>query len=149
MNPRGDLAQPAGAVIDRIETGDNGQQRLGGADIAGRLVAADMLFAGLQGHAQGRVAAPVHRDADDAPGQRPGMLAAGREKGRVRPAIAKRHAEALGVADHNIGPGLAGRGDQRQAQEVGRDRDQGGPGMRHLNERARVAQLPAGTRILQ
>ena len=59
---------------------------------------------------------------------RPGRLAhegfARREERRVRPAVAERHAEALRVADDDVGAHLAGRREQRQRQQVGRDRDQ-------------------------
>eukprot|EP00951_Prasinocladus_malaysianus_P019836 scaffold161112_cov33-Prasinocladus_malaysianus.AAC.1 len=41
---------------------------LGCADVGSCLVAADVLLAGLHGHAQGRGAGGVHADADDAAG---------------------------------------------------------------------------------
>ena len=52
--PRGDAraramcGQPLRAVIDRIHRGDHRQQHLRGADVGGRLFAADVLLAGLQ-----------------------------------------------------------------------------------------------------
>ena len=48
MHPAGDRRQAGGAVVAGIHRGHDGQQDLGGADVAGGLVAADVLFAGLQ-----------------------------------------------------------------------------------------------------
>ena len=90
-----DRGQPFGAVIDRIHRGDHGEQHLRGADIGGRLLAADMLLAGLQCQPVGRRAARVHGKADDAAGQRALQRIAHRHKGRMRPAITHRHAKAL------------------------------------------------------
>ena len=42
-----DPGQPLRPVIDRIHRGDHRQQHLGGADVGGRLFAADVLLAGL------------------------------------------------------------------------------------------------------
>ena len=96
MDPPGDPAQAVGPVVDAIHAGHDRQQGLRGADIAGRFFAADMLLAGLQGQAQGRRAMAVDRDPHQAPGHGPLMGLAGREKGRVRAAETKRHAETLG-----------------------------------------------------
>src|SRR5947208_1439733 len=57
MNTLRDLFQPLGAVIAGVHRGDVGEQRLRRADVAGRLFAADVLFARLQGEPQGRAAA--------------------------------------------------------------------------------------------
>ena len=50
-----------------------------------------------------------------------------REKRRVRPAAAERHAEPLRVADHRVRAHLARRRDERQRQQIGGDRDQRRP----------------------
>ena len=54
MHAARDMRQPLGAVIDRIHRGDHRQQHLRGADVGGRLFAADMLLAGLQREPIGR-----------------------------------------------------------------------------------------------
>ena len=64
-----DPAQPVGAVVDGVHRGHDGQQDLGGADVGGRLVAADVLLAGLQREAVRRTALGVDRDAHEAAGQ--------------------------------------------------------------------------------
>ena len=67
----GDRPEPLGAVVDGVHRGDHGQQHLGGADVGGRLVAADVLLAGLQREAVRRAALGVDRDPDQAAGQVP------------------------------------------------------------------------------
>ena len=67
--------------------------------LRGRLLAADVLLAGLQRHAQRRLAAAVDRDADDPARHGALVRVLGGEEGGVRPAIAHRHAEALGRAE--------------------------------------------------
>ena len=60
--------QPFGAVIDRVHRGDDRQQHLRGADVGGRLFAADMLLAGLQRQPIGRLPCA----STDTPTMRPG-----------------------------------------------------------------------------
>jgi hypothetical protein len=40
-------------VVDGVHRGDDGEQHLGGADVGGGLLAADVLLAGLQREAVG------------------------------------------------------------------------------------------------
>ena len=54
VHPARDAGQPVGTVIAGVHRGDHGEQHLRGADVAGGLVAADVLFAGLQGQPVGR-----------------------------------------------------------------------------------------------
>ena len=63
----------------------------------------------------------VDRDADEPARQRAPVLVAHREVRRVRTAEAERHAEALGRAHHRVGADLAGRRDEREREQVGRD----------------------------
>jgi hypothetical protein len=44
----GDRGQPLRAVVDGVGAGHDGEQHLRGADVAGRLLPADVLLAGLQ-----------------------------------------------------------------------------------------------------
>src|SRR5216683_142197 len=54
MNPLRDCLQTFWAVIDGVHAGDHRQQHLGGADVAGRLLSANVLLARLKRHSQGR-----------------------------------------------------------------------------------------------
>ncbi len=134
-----DVRQPLGAVIDRVHRGDHRQQHLRGADVGGRLFAADVLLAGLQRQPIGRRAARIDRQADDAAGQRALQRIAHRHVGRMRAAIAHRHAEALRRTDRDIGAEFAGRGEQRQRQQIGGDDGQRALGMQRRDRGPQVA----------
>ncbi len=149
MDVARDLDEPLGAVIDRIHRRDHGEQHLRGADVGGRLLAADVLLAGLQCEAVGRHPARVDGEADDAAGQRALQRIAHRHIGRVRAAIAHGNAEALGRADRDIGAQLAGRGEQRQRQQVGGEDGNRTLRLQRRDGRTRITQCAGGARILQ
>ena len=91
-------------MVHRIKRGHHGQQHLGRADVAGGLVATDVLLTGLQRQAQGQTAFRIlglpHKTARD--------LALvglnGGEEGGVRTTESHRHPQALGAAHGNVGP---------------------------------------------
>src|SRR5207248_5053467 len=103
-----DGLDPTRPVIDGVHRGDDGEQRLRGADVARRLLAADVLLAGLQRHPERALSLRVHRDADDASGHVPHVLLAAGEVGGVRSAIAERHTEALRRSDRDVAPSSPG-----------------------------------------
>ncbi len=108
-----------------------------------------MLLAGLQRHAQRGVAAGVLGHADDASRHAALELVAAGEIGRVRAAVAHRHTEALGRAEHHVGTQFARRGQQQQAEQVGRHAGQRLLGVQLLDGRTQVANLAMGIRVLQ
>ena len=114
----------------------------------GRLLAADVLLAGLQRQAQRLVAVGVHRHPDQAAGQRAGQVLADRHVAGVRAAEAQRHAEALRGAHGDVGAGLAGRGEQGQGQQVGGDRDQRAARVGGVGDGLEVADLAGGAGVL-
>ena len=65
----GDPGQPGGTVVDGVHRGGDSQQHLCRADVGRRLVAADVLLAGLEGEPVRRTAFRVDGDADQAAGQ--------------------------------------------------------------------------------
>ena len=69
VDPLGDASKTFGAVVDAVHARHDREQDLGGADVAGRLVAANVLLAGLDGHAEGRFAV----DVSLTPMRRPGI----------------------------------------------------------------------------
>ena len=97
------------AVIDRIHRRDDGEEDLGGADVARRFVAADVLLARLQREAIGGAAFGVVRNADEPAGHVTFVLVARREISRVRSAEAERNAKTLRAADGDIGAEFARR----------------------------------------
>ena len=119
-----DGLQSVRAVVDGVEGGHDGQQRLGGADVGRGLLAADVLLAGLQGQAVGGSARVVLGDTHDPAGQGAFHALLHGHVGGVRTAEEQRHAKALGGADGDVRALLARRGDQRQRQQVSGNSDQ-------------------------
>ena len=145
----GDRLQPVGAVVDGVEGGHDGQQRLGGADVGRGLLAADVLLAGLQGQAVGRDAGVVLGDTHEAAGH--GALEAllDGHVGGVRAAEEQRHAEALGGADGDVRALLARGRDEGQGEQVGGDGDERAAFL-GLGDHGGVVEHPAGNaRLLQ
>ena len=145
VHPGGDGAQAFRAVVARVHGGHHGQQHLRGTDIAGGLVTADVLFAGLQREPVGGCAIGIHRHSDEASGQLPGMGGVHGQVTGVRSTESHRHAEALRGAEGDVGTDVAGRGDQGQGQQVGAHRYQCAALMRLGDERRPVAYHSGGT----
>ncbi len=60
VHPSSDFLEAVGAVIDGVHRGHDRQQHLRGADVAGRLLAPDVLLARLERHAKRGAAPRVH-----------------------------------------------------------------------------------------
>ncbi len=144
----GDAPEPLGAVVDGVHAGDHGEQHLRRADVAGGLLAADVLLAGLQGEPVRRAAVGVLRDPDQAPGHLPLEPLAHRHVGGVRAAEPEGDAEALGGADGDVGAHGAGGLHQGQRDEVGGGDHQGAAGVGLVGDGAEVLDLTAGARVL-
>ncbi len=144
-----DAQQANRAVPDGVEAGHHRQQHLGGADVAGRLLAADVLLARLQRQAQGRVAGGIDAAADQTAGHLPLIGFRGGEECRVRAAEAHRHAEALRAAHDDVGPHLARRGQHDQAQHVRANNRQRAGLVRGVGLHLQRAYGAGGARILQ
>ena len=85
----------------------------------------------------------IHRHADHAARQVPHVVLAGGEERGVRPAETERHAEALRVAERDVGAHLARRGGERERQQIGGHRHEHARIVRLLDERAQVVE-PSG-----
>ena len=128
MNTHGNCFESVGAVVDGVHAGHDGEEDLGGADVGGGFFAADVLFAGLDGEAVGGVAVGVFGDADDAAGEFAGEFGFAGHEGGVGSAEAHGDAEALGVADGDVGSAagpFAGGFDEGEGEEVGGGDDLG------------------------
>jgi hypothetical protein len=149
IHPAGNLPETFGAVVDRIHRRHVRQQRLGGTDVRRRLLAPDVLFARGQRHSVRGVAVGIDRHTDEPAGHVSDVrLARGKER-RVRPAIPQRDAEALRVAEDDVGPHVSWRRDQRQCQQVGSDGHQRTGRMRPIDQRPEVRKPAVGVGILQ
>src|ERR1051325_10569676 len=116
-------------MVHGIHAGDDGEEDLGGADVAGGFFAADVLFAGLDGEAIGGVAVGIFGDADDSAGHFAGVLGFGGHVGGVRAAEAHGDAEALGGADGDVSAEFAGGFDEGKGEEIGGEDDHGAGGV--------------------
>ena len=149
VDPPGDPSQALGPVVLAVQGGHDGQQHLGGADVRGRPLAADVLLAGLQRQPVGRAALRVHRDADQAPRQRATIGFTHGDERRVGAAVHHRDTEALGRAHDDVGTLLA-RGPHEQAREqVGGDDDPHVAVVQPRDDVAVVVQRPRRRRLLQ
>ena len=67
----------------------------------------------------------------------------------MRSAIAHRHAKALCRSDRDIGAEFAGRGDQRQRQQIRGHHRERALGVQRCDRRTQIAHGAGGARILQ
>ena len=149
VDPGRDALEALGAVVDGVHGRDVGEQRLGGADVGGGLVAADVLLAGLHRHAEGHTATGVLGDADDPAGHQALVLVRRGQEGGVRAAVAHRHAEPLGGSDHDVGAPLAGGSQLGEGKEVGRHDHLDPVGVRALDNVLVVLDGPIGRGVLE
>ena len=145
----GNLTESLGAVIDRVHGGDDGEQDLGGADVAGRLLAADVLFAGLEREAVGGIPVGIARDADEAAGKAPLELVTDGEEGGMGSSVAHRDAKALGRSDHGIGPELTGRLEDDKGQRITRHDGKSAARVDRVDHRLRVGDGAVGGGVLK
>jgi hypothetical protein len=143
-----DAAEAARPVVDGVHAGHDGEQHLRRADVAGGLLATDVLLARLQRHAERGPAVDILRHADDATRHVALELVPGGEEGGMRAAIAHRYTEALRIADGDVRAPFAGRGQQREREQVGGTRHDRLRRMRLGAQRAEVAQRAVGARVL-
>ena len=136
-------------MVDGVEARHVGQQHLGGTDVGVRLLAADVLLAGLHRHAQGILATGILGDADDA--ARHGALVgiAGGEEGRVGATVTHGHAEALGRAEHHVGPQFTRGFEQQQGEHVGPDAGQPLLGLDRSDQGTQIGHVAGGARVLE
>ena len=127
VDPLGDARQAVGAVVHGVHGGHDRQQHLGGADVGGGLLPADVLLAGLQGQAAGPGRPAASTDTpDEAAGHGRGWAASrtarkpacGPPKPRGTP---KRWAEPTTTS----APHSPGGVQQGEGQQVGGHDDEG------------------------
>ena len=145
----GDVAQSDRAMIHGIHARHDGQQCLRGADVAGGLVALDVLLTGLQGHAQCRAALAVLAHTDDAARDDALEIVLAGKEGRMWPAIAHRHSETLAVAQYHIGTPRTGALQQHKAHDVGSHGYERPHGMHLFGKGGKAFHLTVLGRILQ
>ena len=103
--------QPLGSVIDRIEGGHIGKQRLCGADIACGFISPNVLLSGLKRHAICRATLRIDRQSNDSARHQSNEIFFDGHEGGVRPTVAERNTKTLRRSDRNVCAHLTGRFD--------------------------------------
>ena len=80
-----------------------------------------MLFSGLQGQAQRRIALGVLRDPDQATWHLAFLAIACSQESGMRTAVTNRHTESLSRSDRNVGSEFTGWPEYRQSEEIAGD----------------------------
>ena len=101
-NSAGNGLKTLGAVMDGVEGRHHREQNLGGADVAGGLVPADVLLAGLQGQAQSRTPLSIAGLAHQPARHLTAVGISGGEERCVGSAPSHRNSKALGTAHSDI-----------------------------------------------
>ena len=114
----GHLTDPLFAHGRHVDAGGEGVEGDVGADIARRALAADVLFAGAQGHDEGALAVGVGGLADEAARHLPDMLLAGGEEPDMRPAEIECVADRLSLRGNDVGAHRAGRLDRAERDDL-------------------------------
>src|SRR5437660_12560969 len=109
MNTLRDCAQAPRAVVDRVHRGDDSEKNLGRTNDARGFVAADVLFARLQGESISRTAFGIMRNANETTRHVTLELVARGEVCRVRSTKPHWHAKTLRVPHGDIGAEFARR----------------------------------------
>ena len=147
VGPGGDAPEAGRSVPGGVQPGDHGEQHLGGADVRGGLLPADVLLACLEGQAQRRRAVRVDRHPHEAAGERPLLGVTDRHEPGVGTSVTHGHPEALCGTDHHVGAHLTGRLEQAAGEEVGRDGDERSTVVRPSDHGGEVPDPSAGTRV--
>ncbi len=148
VHPARNAPQSLGTVVHRVHGRDHREEDLCGADVRRRLLAADVLLAGLERQAVGVPALGVDGQTDEASRQVSLQAGAHGHVGGVRSPVPQRHAEALGRTHDHIGSPLPRRGEQRQGQQVGRHRHQRAPRVGVGGHRGEVTDGARAPRVL-
>ncbi len=114
MHSGGDPGQSIGTVVDGVEPRHDGEQDLGGADVARRPITLDVLFTGLDRHAKRRRTGRIDRDSDQTTGHLADIRLLRRHVRGMRSPVAHGDAESLSGSDRDVGPQVTGRLDQDQ-----------------------------------
>jgi hypothetical protein len=148
MNTPRDAPDAFRPVVDGVHRRHDRKQHLRGADVRGRLLAANVLLARLEREPVGRTALRIDSDADEAARHAALQLVTRGEIARVGTAETHRHAEALRASNHDIRAPLTGRLQQRHGEEVGGRDHEATASMDRLGERRVIAHVAVRARVL-
>ena len=142
-----DGREALGSVVGGVHGRDHGEQDLRRADVAGGLLAADVLLARLEREAVCRGSVRVDAHADETTGHAPLESGPHRHEARMRAAEAEGHAESLRGADDDVSAQLARRREERQCEQVRRHDGEGTALVRRRDDGGEVAHAPGGAGV--
>ena len=131
LHPLGNGLQSMRSVINRIHRGHHCKQNLSRADIGGRLVATNVLLAGLERKPVGRASTRVLRNSNQTSGELSFQRIATGNEGGVWSPEPKRHSKSLRTTNRNVRTPFPRRSQQSQRQEIS-SRDQKTTRLVHL-----------------
>ena len=131
-------------MIHAIERGNVCQQRLRGANIAGGLVAANMLLARLNGKAKRWPTSGIAADTNQSSRHFANVLGLCCKVRGVRTAVSHGHAKALHGTNRNIRAQFTGRSKQCERQWIGRHNHQRAARFYFGNHAAPIANAAIG-----
>ena len=134
----------------RIKSRNDSRQRLGRANVRGRLLTTNMLLTGLQCHAKARIAIGIHRGADQSSRHLAGPFCPCRKEAGVGAASEHRHPKSLGGAHDHVCPKPIRRCSRRlhdaKRKQIGDNRD---TGVLRLRRQRGIIHRTIVTRILE
>ena len=148
VHPR-QLRQPVAAQQRHVDRKRQRTQPGIGADVAGRLLAPDMLLAGRQRQHEPALAVGIHRLPAQPPRHLPHELLAAPEQAQIRPAELQAHPQRLPLAHHDVRAQHTRGLDQPQRDRLGHHRDQQRAlGVRRIGNRGEIGNAAQDVGIL-
>ena len=144
----GNAFQAFWTMVYRVHAGNHCWQHLRGTDVRRGFFAADVLLAGLQRQAVGRVAVAVYADTHQAARHAAFEFVAASQIARVGATGAHRHTKALGGTNHNVGTHFAWGFQHGQRQQVGGQNQGSVFGVDGVSRGAPIHQPAAAGRVL-
>ena len=127
---RGHVVQPVRPERRDVDRGGQRAQRLVGADVAGGLVAPDVLLARAQGHDVRAPAVDVRGAAHEPAGHLAHEVRPSRQEAEVRTAVLERDAQRLALADGDVRAVFTGRGQNGERDRLDDGDEQRAGGVR-------------------
>ena len=135
-------------MINRIHGGHDGEQNLRRTNVAGGLLASDVLLTSLQRKSIRRPTRRILRDADQATGQTAFQGVFHRHECRMRTAETQRHAETLTVPHTDVSAKLTRCTQQRQRQQICRHNEKCANRVHSLGQSTEIMHGSEGVWIL-
>ena len=132
------VAQPVRADRGQVDGRREREQRLVGADVGRRLLAADVLLAGPHRHHEGALPVEVRRHAHETARDLADQRIRAGDDPEVGAAVAQRDAQRLALAGGDVGAVLGGRREDGERDGLDDRHEQGARGVREASDLGHV-----------